>query len=106
MSIMSIYAVFASAEEADCIGRAVIEERLAACVNILGPVRSIYRWQGRVEESSEAALIAKTTAALAEVLVERVKKIHSYELPCIASWKIESGNPAFLDWIGESTRQP
>ena len=62
MSVVSVYAVFADAEEAERIGRTVVEERLAACVNILGPVRSIYRWQGRVETGDEVAAIFKTHA--------------------------------------------
>ena len=59
MSIVSVYAIFANAEEAEHIGRTVVEERLAACVNILGPVRSIYRWQGEIEAADEAAAILR-----------------------------------------------
>ena len=60
MSIVSVYAVFANAEEAERIGRTVVEERLAACVNMLGPIRSIYRWKGRIETADEVAAIFKT----------------------------------------------
>lgn len=105
MEYRSVYITCKDEAEAHSIGHTLISEKLAACVNYF-PINSIYRWQGRIEESSEAAVIAKTTAALAKPLVERVKQIHSYELPCIVAWKIESGNPAFLDWIGESTGQP
>jgi periplasmic divalent cation tolerance protein len=61
MRVISIYAIFANAEEAERIGRAVVEDRLAACVNILGPVRSIYRWKGEIESADEVAAIFKTT---------------------------------------------
>ena len=72
MSVVSVYAVFANAEEAERIGRTVVEERLAACVNILGPIRSIYRWKGAIETADEAAAIFKTDDAHADALIERI----------------------------------
>ena len=83
MSIVSIYAVFANAEEAERIGRTVVEERLAACVNILGPVRSIYRWKGAIETADEAAAIFKTDDAHAGALIERMT--HCTATTCRAS---------------------
>ena len=71
MSIVSIYAVFASAEEAERIGRRVIEERLAACINILSPVRSIYRWKGKIETADEIAAILKTHHWRSDALIAR-----------------------------------
>jgi periplasmic divalent cation tolerance protein len=104
MSIMSVYAVFASAEEAERIGRAMVEERLAACVNILGPVRSIYRWQDKVETADEVAAIFKTHHWSGDALIERIAELHSYDVPCVVSWPIERIVRAYADWVEESTR--
>lgn len=99
MSIVSVYATFADAEEAERIGRAVVDERLAACVNILGPCRSIYRWQGRVENAEDVAAIFKTTDSAADALLTRIAGLHSYEVPAITVWPIEKllGNNA--EWV-------
>jgi periplasmic divalent cation tolerance protein len=99
MSIVSVYVVFADAEEAERIGRTVIEERLAACINILGPVRSIYRWQGAVETAEEVAAILKTSNAQADALITRVAGLHSYDVPCIATWPIDNVLAAYADWV-------
>ena len=98
-----VYMTAGSREEAAAIGRRLVQERLAACVNILTPMQSIYRWEGKIEESVEAVMIAKTTAGCLERLVSRVQQLHSYDCPCIVAWKITAGNPAFLDWIAEET---
>jgi periplasmic divalent cation tolerance protein len=104
MSVVSVYAIFASAEEAERIGRAMIEERLAACINILGPCRSIYRWQGAVETADEVAAIFKTTAAAADALIARVTLLHSYDVPAIAVWPIEKLLGPYAEWVETSTR--
>lgn len=100
---VSVYMTAASADEADRIASALVEERLAACVNILGGIRSVYRWDGAVQSDAEVALVAKTRAALFGALAARVRALHSYEVPCIVSWPIEAGNPAYLTWIGDET---
>jgi periplasmic divalent cation tolerance protein len=102
MSIVSIYAVFASAEEAERIGRTVVEERLAACVNILGPARSIYRWKGAIETADEAAAIFKTDDAHAGALIERVTTLHSYDVPCVVSWPVDKVLQEYAEWVAES----
>ena len=79
MSVVSVYCVFASTEEAERIGRTVVEEGLAACINILAPCRSIYRWQGAIETAEEAPAILKTSAEAAEALISRIAGLHSYE---------------------------
>jgi periplasmic divalent cation tolerance protein len=99
METIFAYVTCADEEEARRIGRALIEERLAACANVLGGVVSIYRWQGAVQEDRETVLIFKTSAALAAQAAERVKALHSYDLPCIVTLPISGGNPAFLAWI-------
>lgn len=89
MSIISVYAVFANEEEAERIGRTMIDERLAAWVNLLGPVRSIYRWNGKIETAAEIAAIFKTSEDKAEALMTRIAGLHSYDVPCIAAWPID-----------------
>jgi periplasmic divalent cation tolerance protein len=99
MSTVSVYAVFANAEEAERIGRAVIEERLAACVNIFAPVRSIYRWQGKIETADEVAAIFKTHHWRSEALMERITELHSYEVPCVVTWSIDKIVGKYADWV-------
>lgn len=97
--IVSVYAVFADADEAQRIARAVVEERLAACANLLGACHSIYRWQGAVEEAEEVAAIFKARADKAEALTARIAALHSYEVPAIAVWTVESAWPAYSEWV-------
>lgn len=104
MSVVSVYAVFADAEEAERIGRVVVEERLAACINILSPVRSLYRWKGAVESADEAAAILKTSAAAADLLVARIAALHSYDVPCIATWPIDKILADYAAWVEDSVR--
>lgn len=102
MTIVSAYCVFAGEEEAGRIGRQMVEERLAACVNILGGCRSVYRWQGGVEQGEEVAAIFKTTSAAAEALVARIVALHSYEVPCITVWPVATALADYAKWVDES----
>lgn len=102
MSVVSVYAIFANAEEAERIGRAMVEERLAACVNILGPIHSIYRWQGTVESADEVAAIFKTANARVDALITRVAALHSYDMPCVVSWPIDKIVGSYADWVEAS----
>ena len=102
MSVVSVYAIFASVEEAERIGRAVVEERLAACINILSPARSIYRWRGAIEQANEVAAILKTTAACADALMTRVAALHSYDVPCIVTWPIDKVLGSYAEWVEDS----
>jgi periplasmic divalent cation tolerance protein len=104
MSVVSVYAVFADAEEAERIGRAMVEEQLAACVNILGSIKSIYRWQGQIESAEEVAVIFKTHHWRTDALIARIAELHSYEVPCITSSPIEKILAAYADWVESSTR--
>jgi len=101
--IASVYAVFASAEEAAQIGRAAVEERLAACVNILGPCHSVYRWQGKIEEADEVAAIFKTRADAAPALITRIAELHSYEVPAAVVWPIVDALGAYVSWVEAET---
>ncbi len=102
MSVLSIYAVFANAEEAERVGRAVIEERLAACVNILPPIRSIYRWKGAIETADEVAAIFKTHHWRSDALMERIADLHSHDVPCIVAWPIEKIVGSYADWVEDA----
>ena len=99
MSVVSVYAIFADAAEAERIGRQMVEERLAACVNILGPVRSIYRWKEEVQTADEVAAIFKTTNDRADALITRIAGLHSYDVPCIATWPIDKVLGSYADWV-------
>jgi periplasmic divalent cation tolerance protein len=99
MSVVSLYVLFANAQEAERIGRAVVGERLAACINILGPVRSIYRWQGAVETADEIAAVLKTSNAEADALITRIAGLHSYDVPCIVTWPIDKVLGSYADWV-------
>ena len=102
MSVVSVYVIFANAEEAERIGRAVVEEGLAACTNILGPCRSIYRWQGAIEMADEVPAVLKTTADQADALISRVAGLHSYDVPCIAVWPIDKLLLSYAEWVEQS----
>ena len=102
MSIVSVYAVFANAEEAERIGRQMVEERLAACVNTLGRCRSVYRWQGAVETADEVPALFKTAEHQAEALMTRIAGLHSYDVPCVVVWPIDRLLASYADWIESS----
>ena len=102
--IVTLYATFASREEAQRIARAVVTERLAACANILGPCQSVYRWQGRIEESEEVAALFKTRAANAQPLIARIATLHSYDVPAITVWPIADTLPAYAAWVEEESQ--
>ena len=104
MNASFVYVTAANKAEALAIGRALVEERLAACANVLDNMTSLYHWEGKLQEDSEAVLIAKTREDLVEQLIERVKALHSYSCPCVVSWPIPAGHQAYLDWICEETR--
>jgi periplasmic divalent cation tolerance protein len=92
-----------SAEEARRLGRALVEERLAACVNVVGPVRSIYRWQGAVEEADECLLVVKARAADVGALEARVRALHSYEVPELIALPLRAGSAPYLAWLADAT---
>ncbi|MCL2346327.1 MAG: divalent-cation tolerance protein CutA [Desulfobulbus sp.] len=89
---------------ANAIALAVIEEKLAACVNLLPRVQSVYRWQGAVESASEVPLLIKTTAGRYAALEARIRELHPYAVPEIIAVPISRGLPAYLDWLAEETQ--
>jgi periplasmic divalent cation tolerance protein len=102
--ILWVYVTAADDAEARRIGRALVEEKLAACVNVLPGHTAIYRWQGKLEEAAESAFIAKTTADRFEALRARIRALHSYSLPAIVALPAATGDEEFLDWVREQTR--
>ncbi|NOY65392.1 MAG: divalent-cation tolerance protein CutA [Nitrospirae bacterium] len=90
-------------EVAANIAREIVEERLAGCVNITKGVRSIYSWEGRIEDEPEVMMIIKTKDTLFEPLKRRISDLHPYSIPEIISFKIEKGSDEYLKWLGEVT---
>ena len=100
-SFIVVYVTVGSPAEGERLANALVEERLAACVNRVGPVRSIYRWQGQIEQSEEELLIIKTKRDLFERLKIRVKELHSYSVPEIIALPIVEGSEPYLKWLKE-----
>jgi periplasmic divalent cation tolerance protein len=104
MDINMIYITAGSKEEAVMIGKALVNDRLAACVNIIENMNSMYMWDGKLQDDNETILIAKTTKERLPELIERVNDLHSYDCPCILSLPVSNGNPAFLKWVADEVR--
>lgn len=90
-------------ERAELIARALVDERLAACVNIVGGVRSVYRWEGQVQEEDEVLCLVKTRPDLLEALCARVTVLHPHDVPEILAFEVADGSPAYLSWLDAST---
>jgi periplasmic divalent cation tolerance protein len=99
MTACFCYVTAGSKGEALRVGRALVEEQLAACANVLDGMTSVYWWQGALEQADEAMLIVKTRAELVDRLTARVRELHSYDCPCVLSLPIMGGNPDYLAWI-------
>lgn len=97
--VQLVFVTVPSRAGAEAIARALVEERLAACVNIIPGLTSVYRWQGQVHSDSETLLLAKTEAGVFPRLQERVQALHEAELPEIVAVGIEQGLPGYLDWV-------
>ncbi len=90
-------------DQALSIGKQLVEEHLAACINILAPMTSIYWWEGKICQDKEAVLVAKTVRQNFPKLVERVKQLHSYSCPCVVALPITDGNPDYLKWLEQQS---
>ena len=104
MDAMFVYVTARDKAEALYIGRTLVSERLVACVNVLDGLRSVYWWDGAVQEEDEACFVAKTRRELVDKVVKRVKELHSYDVPCVVALPVADGNPDFLDWVAAETR--
>jgi periplasmic divalent cation tolerance protein len=98
-----VYVTAGSPAEADRLARALVDERLAACVNRIAPVQSVYRWEGKLEQSEEQLLIIKTKRECFPALEKRVRELHNYAVPEIIALPIIDGSQDYLRWLNEQT---
>jgi periplasmic divalent cation tolerance protein len=103
---VSIYVTTSDVDEAERIGETLVRERLAACANIIPEITSIYWWEGKVEKDKEGLMFLKTKKEKVPELVERIKELHSYEVPAVLSLHILGGNEDYLRWVDEETGSP
>lgn len=104
MKVNLIYITAKDKAEARKIGSELVESKLAACVNIIDNMNSMYVWEGKIQDDKEVILIAKTTEARVPLLIEKVKTLHSYDCPCIVSIPVSGGNREFLEWIANEVK--
>ncbi|OIP64340.1 MAG: divalent-cation tolerance protein CutA [Nitrospirae bacterium CG08_land_8_20_14_0_20_52_24] len=100
---VAVFVTASSREEAETIAKELVGSRLAACANIFPEIRSIFRWKGKVQKEQEVLLIIKSRLALFDRIEQRVRELHSYEVPEIVAVPIVKGSPPYLDWVGEET---
>jgi periplasmic divalent cation tolerance protein len=86
--------------------RTLVEERLAACGHVISPIRSIYRWEGAVHDESEARVALHTRRALVPAVIERTQELHPYDIPCVIALSLSDGDPEYVRWIVDETRDP
>lgn len=103
MEAIVVYITAPNEDEATKIARTIVEERLAGCVNIIGGIRSIYSWKGKIEDEPEVLMIVKTRRELFESLSKKVKELHSYTVPEIIALPIIEGSQDYLSWLEEVT---
>jgi periplasmic divalent cation tolerance protein len=104
MSLATLYMTAPSREEAERIGRELLEHRLVACVNITENVLSLYRWEGKIQKEREAVLIAKTQMQVAHRCIARIKELHPYEVPCVTVMPILKSLPEYREWVERETQ--
>lgn len=97
--VQLLYVTCETVDQARTIGRKLIEEKLAACVNIFPQMESLYSWQDKIESANEVVLIVKTRDALAQRCINRIKELHTYTVPCILVLGVQGGNPEYLGWL-------
>ncbi len=99
--VVTVYTTTVSEEEALRLARALVDERLAACVNILPRGRSVFRWEGAVADETETYLLIKSTGNCLAALKKRIVALHSYDVPCIGVWPWMDGHAPFIDWVAD-----
>ena len=103
--VVLVFSTVPDDETGGQLARTLVEERLAACVNVVGPIRSIYRWEGAVEEAEEHLLVVKARAADLAALDARVRALHSYDVPEVLALSVTGGAAGYLAWLDEATRR-
>ncbi len=103
-SVQIVFCTIDNGDTARRIARQLVEERLAACVNIIDNVTSIYKWEGDLEEDKELLMVMKTSADRLSSLIQKLREVHPYDVPEILAWPAEKGNPGYLDWVLTQTR--
>jgi len=106
MKEIVVFVTSGSEDEANRLARVLVEEKLAACVNIISEVKSLYWWKGKIESSKEWMLVVKTQERLVKRVVKKVKEIHSYEIPEVIALPIVEGNTDYLQWISDVLTSP
>lgn len=104
--LVSVWVTCANTDEAEKLAGALVEERLAACANVLPGVTSIYRWQGAVQRDAEVGLLLKTRGELFDRVAARIRDLHGYEVPCVVAWPIEDVSEPYAQWVRAQTRPP
>jgi periplasmic divalent cation tolerance protein len=103
---LEIHVTMPDPERAAALARILVGEGLAACVNVVPGIRSIYRWEGRIQEDDEVLCLIKTRPALFERVRRRILELHPYEVPEILAFGVDEGSPTYLDWLHDATRAP
>ena len=103
--VLAVYMTFPDSASADATARALVDARLAACVNVLPAARSYYRWDGEVHVDDEVVAVAKTTRERLDALTALVLERHPFELPCVVAYPADGGLVAYLDWVADETRE-
>jgi periplasmic divalent cation tolerance protein len=102
-AVRIVFCTIDSAEAARILARKLVQERLAACVNIIDNVTSVYRWEDRIEEDGELLMVIKTRESRLQELMDRLAELHSYDVPEILSWPVQKGSKAYLEWVLSET---
>jgi periplasmic divalent cation tolerance protein len=103
---LEIHVTMPDAERASALAQILVGEGLAACVNVVPGIRSIYRWEGRIQEDDEVLCLIKTRPALFDRVRRRILELHPYEVPEILAFGVDEGSPTYLDWLHDATRAP
>jgi periplasmic divalent cation tolerance protein len=101
--VLAVYLTFPDEATAERLARALVERRLAACVNVLPGARSFYRWRGAVHAEAEVLAVAKTSTPRLDALIAAVRELHPFELPCVVAYPAAGGDGAYLDWVRAET---
>ncbi len=101
--VVLVLTTLPTTDHGHAVARALVEERLAACVNVLPPMTSFYRWNGAVERGTECQMVVKTTRERVPALVARIRALHTYELPELIVVGVENGGSEYLDWVKTAT---